>query len=111
MNLSRSILCILSHLQKQDDTPANTKKQYYGPKWEEFKRYCELQHSNHPEEPVYFINADKVQNFIYYQCSREKQKVGGMKSGQKHAFDCQDYARVVKGTCGMVECLLPWRSR
>jgi hypothetical protein len=78
--------------------PLQPPKKQYGPrKWEEFKRFCEFHHSNQPNNPVYFISAEKVQNFIYYQCCREKRKVGGMKSGQKHAFDPQDcYARIVK---------------
>jgi hypothetical protein len=67
----------------------------YDPKVLEFKSFCSFVFSCEPEFVRDLVTPDKVFNFMFYQCYREKRKAGGKGKGSGGTFPVVDYNRVM----------------
>jgi hypothetical protein len=86
--------------------PKNTAK-VYQPRWAEWYQYCEACYSGEVATgDVYSIRHDKLLNFMFYQCMREKRKAGrGRASEQQHRFSLDDYTEVINRHQGWLQLI------
>jgi hypothetical protein len=71
----------------------NTKKVYDRVK-REWTDFCQFITDDDDDFPS-FMNAEKVSDFMFYQCFRKRQKVGGRNGGAALSFNHEDYTAVL----------------
>jgi hypothetical protein len=90
-------LGLITEAVSRSYTVENTKKVYDRVK-REWTDFCNCITDEDDDFPT-FMNAQKVSDFMFYQCFRRRQKVGGRNGGAVLSFNYEDYKAVLAQYC------------